>query len=145
MPCDYSRQRMIIKDPEFLAKVAEAARINREAGDWVAPSPFDEVRAKMFAPLDEARRMLGGGWRYADDVRITAVVIGAVIALSLLWGAGELHYRGCVDAATARTEARTASARREFERNFGALRGLSAAYLQREREKAIDGCSRLPF
>jgi hypothetical protein len=60
-------------------------------------------------------------------------VIGAVIALSLLWTASEFHYRNCIQAA----EARTGPARTDVRsRLFGE---------GSEREKALDGCSRLPF
>jgi hypothetical protein len=31
---------MISNDPDFNARVREAAEINRKAGDYVAPSPF---------------------------------------------------------------------------------------------------------
>jgi hypothetical protein len=78
-------------------------------------------------------------------MRIAVAIIGALIVLALLWGAGELHYQGCVDAATARTESRVAVDVSEFQRHFPALRRLPAIYKQRELEKAINGCSRLPF
>jgi hypothetical protein len=64
--------------------------------------------------------------------RILGAVIAAVIALSLLWLASEEHYRGCVEAAQARTPAPT--------REFADVKPGGA-----DRRKAVDGCSRLPF
>jgi hypothetical protein len=62
-----------------------------------------------------------------------------VIAVALLWLAGEAHFRGCVDEAAARYPPIAVSA---FS---GAQTGpLKVAY-DRERAEALDGCSHMPW
>jgi hypothetical protein len=75
---------------------------------------------------------LGESRRLACRVvtRIVCIVIATLIALSLLWLATETHYRGCVEAATART----ATPRTDLPNNVFS-----------DRKPAVDGCSRLPF
>lgn len=64
-------------------------------------------------------------------MRLAAVVAALVIGAGLLWGAGEFHYRNCVEAAKAR----------------GAPEGSAEAILHRQptTAKLVDGCSRLPW
>ena len=62
-----------------------------------------------------------------------------VIAVALLWLAGEAHFRGCVDEAAARYPPIAVSA---FS---GAQTGpLKVAY-DRERAEALDDCSHTPW
>ena len=68
------------------------------------------------------------------------MVIAAVISLTLLWGVGEYHYRNCTDAAKARNDSGAMTEAEKFDEYVRARRGQ-----QSEREKAIEGCSRLPF
>jgi len=68
-----------------------------------------------------------------------AAVAFVVAALALAWGAGEAHFRGCVEEVSARYPpiAVSAFARRETG-------PLKVAYDQ-ERAEALDSCSRLPW
>jgi len=72
----------------------------------------------------------------AAGIAALAFVVGA---LALLWGAGEAHFRGCVEEASARYPpiAVSAFSRRETG-------PLKVAYDQ-ERAEALDSCSRLPW
>ena len=70
-----------------------------------------------------------------------AIAAGAtvVIAVALLWLAGEAHFRGCVDEAAARYPPIAVSA---FS---GQQTGpLKVAY-DRERAEALDACSHAPW
>jgi hypothetical protein len=72
----------------------------------------------------------------AAGVAAFALVVGAV---ALLWGAGEAHFRGCVEEAAARYPPIAVSA---FS---GEQTGpLKVAY-DEERAKALDSCSRIPW
>ena len=72
----------------------------------------------------------------AAGVAAVALAVGAV---ALLWGAGEAHFRGCVEEAAARYPPIAVSA---FS---GEQTGpLKVAYDQ-ERAEALDGCSRTPW
>jgi hypothetical protein len=74
--------------------------------------------------------------RIAADIAAGATVL---IAVALLWLAGEAHFRGCVDEAAARYPPIAVSA---FS---GEQTGpLKVAY-DRERAEALDGCSRTPW
>ena len=64
------------------------------------------------------------------------VVLGLVIALSLLWIGGEMRYRNCVDAAEARFPAVAVSA------FFGKQTGPTKVSFVKERARALDDCSR---
>jgi hypothetical protein len=69
-------------------------------------------------------------------IRLAVVVVALVIGAGVLWGAGELHYRSCVDAAEARTPiVKTRS-------TFG---GVAIVSGRTARKRAVEGCSRLPF
>jgi hypothetical protein len=62
-----------------------------------------------------------------------------VVALALLWGAGEARFRGCVEEVSARYPPIAVSA---FSgRQTGPLK---VAY-DRERVEALEGCGRLPW
>lgn len=62
-----------------------------------------------------------------------------VTALALLWGAGEAHFRGCVEEVSARYPPIAVSA---FSgRQTGPLK---VAY-DRERVEALENCNRLPW
>jgi hypothetical protein len=67
-------------------------------------------------------------------LRVLAIAVSLVIAVSLLWMAAETHYRGCVEAATARTD-----------RLSGDDRVLDQLAEGGARVSSIEGCSRLPF
>jgi hypothetical protein len=68
-----------------------------------------------------------------------AVVALAVGALALLWGAGEAHYRGCIEEVSARYPPIAVSA---FS---GEQTGpLKVAY-DRQRAAALGDCSRTPW
>ena len=71
--------------------------------------------------------------------RLTLLVAAVVAEISLLWGAGESHYRSCVAAAQARYPATPVSAL--STRETGPLK-LSFV---RERQNAVDECGRLPI
>jgi hypothetical protein len=72
----------------------------------------------------------------AAGVAAFALVVGA---LALLWGAGEAHFRGCVEEAAARYPPIAVSA---FS---GEQTGpLKVAY-DEERANALDSCSRTPW
>jgi hypothetical protein len=77
-------------------------------------------------------------------VVITVVLIGVLAAL--LWGAGEVHYRGCVDAAKGKYPAQAGSDNpvATYE-NPTPHRDPARAAAAAKRRDAIDGCSRLPF
>jgi hypothetical protein len=62
-----------------------------------------------------------------------------VTALALLWGAGEAHFRACVEEVSARYPPIAVSA--FSERQTGPLK---VAY-DRERTEALGSCSRLPW
>jgi hypothetical protein len=68
-------------------------------------------------------------------VKIAVLALLAVIAAGLLWGAGEMHYDNCVNAAKARAEAvdRTDAG--------SILESVSGDALR----EGVEGCSRLPF
>jgi hypothetical protein len=75
-------------------------------------------------------------------VRTTAgIATGAavVVAVALLWLAGEAHFRGCVDEVSARYPPIAVSA---FSREDTGP--LKVAY-DVERTEALDDCSRLPW
>jgi len=76
------------------------------------------------------------GWFSTTRV---ALIAALVAALSLLWLAGEAHYRGCVAQAEARFPAIAVSA--FTTRNTGPLK---VAY-NRERAVEVQGCHRHPF
>ena len=60
----------------------------------------------------------------------------ALLALALLaWGAGELHYRNCINAAVATTRAEESNP----------YSGVGTGGVSRSRERAVAACSRLPF
>jgi len=68
-----------------------------------------------------------------------AVLAALVAAFSLLWSAGEAHYRGCVAKVEARFPALAVSA------FTGKATGpLKVAY-NKERAVAVGDCNRLPF
>lgn len=72
------------------------------------------------------------GSRIVGLAVVVALVVGA-----LAWNAAEAHYRGCVEAAVARTEGvRTPSKADQI------LNGAEAA--GKPRMAAVKGCSRLP-
>lgn len=73
---------------------------------------------------------------------ITAGIAAAafvVAALALLWGAGEAHFRGCVEETSARYPPIAVSA---FSRQQTGP--LKVAY-DEERAEALDSCSRVPW
>jgi hypothetical protein len=74
----------------------------------------------------------------------------------LLWGAGELHYRSCIEAAEARFPVSPAPpvadanpfGDPDLNRVFGDSARRARANYERERRArrdAVHGCSRLPF
>lgn len=68
-----------------------------------------------------------------------AAIALAVGAAALLWGAGEAHFRGCVDEVAARYPPIAVSA---FSgRQTGPLK---VAY-DAERARALNGCGRMPW
>jgi hypothetical protein len=70
---------------------------------------------------------------------VVAAAALAVGAFALLWGAGEAHYRGCVEAAAARYPPIAVSA---FS---GAQTGpLKVAY-DKQRASAVSNCGRMPW
>jgi hypothetical protein len=74
-----------------------------------------------------------------------AIIVLLVLTVGLLaWGGGELHYRGCVDAAKGRYPPEVVSStKREsiLDPTETRRRDANAG----SRRSAIDGCSRLPF
>jgi hypothetical protein len=72
----------------------------------------------------------------AAAVAAIALLIGA---LALVWGAGEAHFRGCVEEVSARYPPIAVSA---FSSNETGP--LKVAY-DKERADALGGCSRLPW
>lgn len=70
-------------------------------------------------------------------MRVALVVAALLIGTALLWGAGELHYRSCLDAAEAKYPADRVTQGDFFDEEV-------AAQL-RQRDAAIDDCSRLPW
>ena len=77
----------------------------------------------------------------ARDPRMRLALVAAVLVagLSALWGAMESHYRSCVMAAEARFPGVPVSAL--TTRDTGPLKLSFVA----ERQRAVDGCGRLPF
>jgi len=75
-----------------------------------------------------------------------AVAVAVVAVAALLWGAGEWHYRSCVHAAKARhpiviTEVPIRPTPGSY---FGpATRNVTSG--EEAQNRAIDGCSRLPW
>lgn len=75
-----------------------------------------------------------------------AVLVGLLLA-GLLWIGGEMHYRNCIDAATATTPppraAEASSTQEDIDR---ALAGKPPAQpADTSRAEAVAGCSRWPF
>jgi hypothetical protein len=79
----------------------------------------------------------------AESRSSVAAVIAAIAlligALALVWGAGEAHYRGCVEEVAARYPPIAVSA--YSGRQTGPLK---VAY-DAERAHALEGCSRFPW
>jgi hypothetical protein len=77
----------------------------------------------------------------AENERLSLVLMitAVVVAVAVLWGAMESHYRSCVTAAQARFPAVPVSAL--STRGTGPLK-LSFV---REREQAVERCGRLPI
>ena len=69
-----------------------------------------------------------------------ALVALVVITLSLLWIAGEQHYQSCIDRAAA-----APSTIRVPDPNDAYNTGRTVAADNPERERKLDGCSRLPL
>jgi hypothetical protein len=75
-------------------------------------------------------------------VKLGALIVGLAILAAVAWGASELHYRSCVNAAEARTPivvTRPPKLDPLFEEPRQVVRGEAA------RRQAVHGCSRLPF
>ena len=70
--------------------------------------------------------------------KVLGAIAALILAVGVLWGAGELHYRNCVDAAKASGAPNVETLQDKARR---ALAGESAGPTVRER---IRGCSRLP-
>ena len=76
------------------------------------------------------------------------IVIGVLVLAGVLWIGGELHYRGCVDAAEAAHPATVAgrSSILDSDNIFDdAGRSEPTEKPNPERARAVRGCSRLPF
>ena len=82
-------------------------------------------------------------------MRVLGLIIAAVIAVGLIWGGGELHYRSCVDAAEAEHPVSKAPASGGNPFGEGAARAKAARKARqrelRSRRNALDDCSRLPW
>ena len=78
-------------------------------------------------------------------MRVAAVLVGILIAASIMWFAAEKHYDNCLEAAKAEHLIGTRPSG-DSGNIFGPPTGL-AAYQRRvrERKRAIDGCSRTPW
>ena len=63
-------------------------------------------------------------------MKLAGLIVGLLIAASLAWGAGELHYRNCINAAKAEHEA---------------LEGIVRAVSGNDLRQRIRDCSRLPW
>jgi len=89
-------------------------------------------------------------------VKVAALMVGLLIMAGLAWSGGELHYRGCVDAAQARHPVQAlAGSDNPFGREDSVLGPSEDSLLDspggdrrreiRTRRAAVDGCSRLPW
>ena len=82
-------------------------------------------------------------------MKIVVLTVGLLIVAGLAWTGGELHYRGCVDAAQARHPVQAlAGSDNPFDREEESL--LDSPGGDRRREiralrAGVDGCSQLPW
>jgi hypothetical protein len=111
------------------------AQVTRPAEEDEQPAPgvehHDEAPSDESAqpPSDESAPppLLGRGIAPVPIATWVAIIIAAVIALSLLLIAGQMRYQGCVDAARARAE------------------GSNSSLTLLTRKNAIAKCSQSPF
>jgi hypothetical protein len=76
-------------------------------------------------------------------VKVPALILGVAILAVAIWSASELHYRACVSGAAARTPVRVTQ--HPAPDALGPAGAISTVRGIPARQRAVDGCSRLPF